>query len=281
MWKTSPVKKKPILMRGAVLVASLAEALILIGCSPASRPDAAPEAKKRVVSIAAASDLKFALDDVLASFQKKHTDIDARPTYGSSGNFFAQLSSRAPFDLYLSADVDYPRKLIEAGLAGKESEFVYAIGQIVVWTRKDSPLDVQGKGVEALRDERVRKIAIANPKHAPYGRAAEAALKQLGLYEEVKDKLVLGENVAQTAHFIDTGAADVGVISLSIALAPAMKDKGKFARIPRDAYPKMEQGGVILNWAQDRAAADAVRAYVIGPAGGEVLKKHGFTLPGE
>jgi molybdate transport system substrate-binding protein len=202
------VKKKPILMRGAVLVASLAEALILIGCSSASRPDAAPEAKKRVVSIAAASDLKFALDDVLASFQKEHTDIDARPTYGSSGNFFAQLSSRAPFDLYLSADVDYPRKLIEAGLAGKESEFVYAIGQIVVWTRKDSPLDVQGKGVEALRDERVRKIAIANPKHAPYGRAAEAALKQLGLYEEVKDKLVLGENVAQTAHFIDTGAAD-------------------------------------------------------------------------
>jgi molybdate transport system substrate-binding protein len=225
--------------------------------------------------------LKFALDDVLTSFHKEHADIEVRPTYGSSGNFFAQLSSRAPFDLYLSADIDYPRKLIEAGLAEKDSEFVYAIGQIVVWARKDLPLDVEPQGVQALRDDRVRKIAIANPKHAPYGRAAEAALKQLGVYEAVKDKLVLGENIAQTAQFIETGAADVGVISLSIALAPAMKDKGKYAQIPSDAYPKMEQGGVILKWAKDRAAVDEVRAYVIGPVGRDILQRHGFTLPGK
>jgi molybdate transport system substrate-binding protein len=281
MSKISPAQNKPAQMRGALLVASLAEAIVLVGCSSTSRSDATPAASKRVVSVAAASDLKFALDDVLATFQKEHADIEVRPSYGSSGNFFAQLSSRAPFDLYFSADVEYPRKLIEAGLAGRDSEFVYAVGQIVVWTRNDSPLDVESQGVEALRDQRVRKIAIANPKHAPYGRAAEAALKQLGVYEDVKDNLVLGENVAQTAHFIETGAADVGVISLSMALAPAMKDKGKFSRIPREAYPMMEQGGVILNWAQDRAAAASVRAYVIGPPGRDILKRHGFTLPGE
>jgi molybdate transport system substrate-binding protein len=252
----------------------------LAGCS-SSPPGASPATEKRAVSIAAASDLKFALDDILMTFRKEHPDIDVRSTYGSSGNFFAQLSSRAPFDLYLSADVHYPRKLIEAGLAEKKSEFVYAIGEIVVWTRKDSPLDVEGQGIDALRDERVRKIAIANPKHAPYGRAAEAALKQLGLYEAVKDKLVLGENIAQTAQFIETGAADVGVIALSIALAPAMKEKGKIGQISRDAYPRMEQGGVILKWAQDRTAADAVRSFVIGPAGRDILKRHGFTLPGE
>jgi molybdate transport system substrate-binding protein len=200
--------------------------------------------------------------------------------YGSSGNFFAQLSNRAPFDMYFSADMEYPRKLIEAGHADKRTEFLYAIGQIVVWAGASSPLDVETRGIEALLDERARKIAIANPEHAPYGRAAEAALRSLGVYEQVKDRLVLGENIAQTAQFVESGAADVGIIALSLAMAPAMQGKGRYWLVPLDAYPKMEQGGIILNWAKEREAAEDVCAFVTSAAGRTTLARYGFILPG-
>jgi molybdate transport system substrate-binding protein len=247
--------------------------VVLTSCG---RSASAPAAKPRKVSVAAASDLKFALDEIVATFEKAHPEIDVETTYGSSGNFFAQLSSRAPFDVYFSADIEYPRKLIDAGLADKNTEFQYAVGKIVVWTRKDSPLDVEAQGIQSLCGENVRKIAIANPAHAPYGRAAEAAFQQLGVYEQVKHKLVLGENIAQTAQFIESGSADVGVIALSLALAPAMQDQGKFWPVPLDAYSKMEQGGVILKWAQDREAAESLRAYVLGEEGRATLKRYGF-----
>ena len=161
-------------------------------------------ANERVVQVAAAADLRFALDEIIESFQRQHQDIKAQVTYGSSGNFFAQLSNRAPFDIYFSADVDYPRKLIEQGLAIKETEFLYAVGRIVVWAPRRSSLDLERLGIRALLDPAVRKIAIANPKHAPYGRAAEAAMRKLGVYEQVQERLVLGENIAQTAQFIET-----------------------------------------------------------------------------
>jgi molybdate transport system substrate-binding protein len=140
---------------------------------------------------------------------------------------------------------------------------------------------VEKLGVRALLDPGVRKIAIANPKHAPYGRAAEAALKKLEVYDQVKDRLVLGENVAQAAQFVETGAADAGVIALSLALAPTLREKGKYWEVPLDAYPRLEQGGVILSWARDRQAADALRAFVLGPEGKAVLRRYGFFLPGE
>jgi molybdate transport system substrate-binding protein len=248
----------------------------LAGCSPS-----APVATKHAVAIAAASDLKFALVEAIAGFKKENADIDVQVTYGSSGNFFAQLSSQAPFDLYLSADIEYPRKLIEAGHADRASEFEYAVGQIVVWAPKDSPLDVEGQGIQCLADESVRKISIANPEHAPYGRAASAAMKKLGLHDKVKDKLVLGENISQTAQFIESGGADVGIIALSLALAPKMVDKGKYSLIPQSAYPTMHQGGVILNWAQDRPSADKFCEYLKGPSGREILKRYGFVLPWE
>jgi molybdate transport system substrate-binding protein len=245
----------------------------LTGCGGSA---STPPAKPRRVTVAAASDLKYALDEIVVEFKKKHPDIEVETTYGSSGNFFEQLSSKAPFDLYFSADIAYPRKLIEAGLADQETEFQYAVGKIVVWARKDSPLDVEAQGIQSLCGEGVRKIAIANPVHAPYGRAAEAAFKQLGVYEQIKDKLVLGENIAQTAQFIESGSADVGVIALSLALAPAMKDQGKFWQVPLDSYPKIEQGGVILNWAQDREAAEALRAFVLSEEGRVTLRRYGF-----
>jgi molybdate transport system substrate-binding protein len=261
-------------------VAAMAGAALLLaglpGCSPAPEGPA-----ERVVSVAAAADLKFALDDLLAEFRRSRTDIQVKVTYGSSGNFFAQLSNRAPFDVFFSADVDYPRRLIDRGLAARESLFVYAVGHLVVWVRRDSPLDVEKLGAQALLDPRVKKVAIANPRHAPYGRAAEAALKKWEVYDQVKDRLVYGENVAQTAQFVETGAADVGLVALSLALAPGLRDKGRYWQVPLDAYPRLEQGGVILGSARDRAAADALRAFVTGAEGKAVLRRYGFFLPGE
>ena len=233
------------------------------------------------VSVAAASDLKYALDELIVEFEKAHPNIDVEPTYGSSGNFFAQLSNKAPFDIFLAADIDYPRKLIEQGQAVKESEFMYAIGHLVVWVRNESPLDVTGLGVQALVDPGVRKIAIANPKHAPYGRAAEAALKHLEVYGQVQDRLVLGENIAQAALFVESGAADVGIIALSLAMAPAMKEKGRYWSVPLDAYPRLEQGGAILNWARDRDATNAFRSFMTSEKGRNTLRRYGFQLPGE
>lgn len=237
-------------------------------------------ANERVVQVAAAADLRFALDEIIESFQRQHQDIKAQVTYGSSGNFFAQLSNRAPFDIYFSADVDYPRKLIEQGLAIKETEFLYAVGRIVVWAPQQSSLDLERLGIRVLLDPAVRKIAIANPKHAPYGRAAEAAMRKLGVYEQVQERLVLGENIAQTAQFIQTGAADIGIIALGLALAPALRDEGRYWEVPLDAYPRMDQGGVILPWAKDMAAARALRAFVLGPEGRDILRRYGFFLPG-
>jgi molybdate transport system substrate-binding protein len=249
---------------------------LLAGCS------VGPGTQKpgREVRVAAAADLQFAFHELAAAFQKQNPGIKVTPTYGSSGNFFAQLSNDAPFDLFLSADTDYPRKLVEQGKAVKGSEFVYAVGHLVVWVPASSKLDVAKLGMRALTDPAAKKVAIANPKHAPYGRAAEAAMKKLGVYDEVKDRLVLGENVAQAAQFAESGAADVGVIALSLALAPTMRDKGRYAEVPLDAYPRLAQGGVLLSWAKDREAAEALRDFLTSAEGRAILNQYGFLPPG-
>ncbi len=239
------------------------------------------EGAVRMVRVAAAADLKFAMHEVITRFEKMTPGAKVTPTYGSSGNFYAQLTNRAPFDIYFSADVEYPRKLAEAGLTLTESQFDYAIGQIVVWVRNDSPLDVQALGIEALAQPSVRKIAIANPEHAPYGRAAEAAMKSLGIHDRVADRLVLGENIAQTAQFVESGAADIGIIALSLALAPAMKEKGRYWTVPLESYPTLEQAGVILSWAKDMDATQHFKAFATGTDGRAILKQFGFVLPGD
>ena len=231
--------------------------------------------------IAAAADMKFALDEVLAEFRKAHPEHDAKPTYGSSGTLFAQLDNGAPFDLFLSADGKFPRQLIERGKAEKDSLFFYAIGHLVVWVPKDSKLDVAALGVKTLLDASVRKVAIANPEVAPYGAAAVAALKKLGVQEAVSAKLVLGENVAQAAQFVESGAADAGVISLSLALAPKMREAGRYWEVPVDAFPKLEQAGVIRAGAANRAGAAQLREFLTSPAGRDILRRYGFVLPDE
>jgi molybdate transport system substrate-binding protein len=235
----------------------------------------------REVRVAAAADLKFALDEAASEFQAKNPGIAVTVTYGSSGTLFAQLTNDAPFDLFLSADIDYPRKLAGQGKAVQDSEFTYAVGHLVVWVPNGSKLDLDKLGIRAVADPSVKKVAIANPKTAPYGRAAEAAVKSLGVYDQVKDRLVVGENIAQAAQFVESGAADVGLIALSLALAPNMKDKGRYWPVPLDAYPRLEQGGVILTGAKDADAARALRAFLTGAEGRAILKRYGFTLPGE
>jgi molybdate transport system substrate-binding protein len=231
------------------------------------------------VTVAAAADLKFAFDDLVAQFQQAHPDIAVRVTYGSSGNFLHQLENHAPFDLFLSADVEYPRRLAAEGLALRESEFVYAVGHLVLWARQDSRLDLDNLGTKVLLDPSVRKIAIANPKYAPYGRAAEAALRSLDIYEGVQERLVFGDNVAQAAQFVQSGAADVGIIGLSQALAPTLRSEGRYCDVPADAYPCMEQGGIILSWVRDREAAEALRAFIVGTKGRAILSRYGFSSP--
>jgi len=194
--------------------------------------------------------------------------------YGSSGNYFAQIQSGAPFDVFLSADVEYPRKLAALGIGAKDSIFTYAVGRLVVWVPANSRLDP----ATALRDPSVKLIAIANPKHAPYGRAAEAALRSMGVWDTVQSRLVLGENIAQTLQFVQSGAADAGVVALSLALAPAMQGQGRYWEIPLDSYPRMEQGGIIL---KDSAGARELRAVLLSEVGRRILKRYGFYLPNE
>lgn len=252
--------------------------ILLLIAALASAPIRA-EGTARPLLIAAAADLRFALDEVLAEFRRAHPGHDARPAYGSSGTLFAQLDNGAPFDLFLSADVKLPRQLIERGRAGEDTLFLYAIGHLVVWVPRDSQLDVARLGARALLDPSVRKVAIANPEVAPYGAAAVAALKHLGVHEAVRGRLVLGENAAQAAQFLQSRAADAGVISLSLALAPGMRDAGRWWEVPADSHPRLEQAGVIRTGAANRAGALALREFLTAPAGRAILQRHGFTPP--
>jgi molybdate transport system substrate-binding protein len=231
------------------------------------------------LTVAAAADLKFAFDELVAGFHTNQPAIKVKVSYGSSGNFYAQLQNQAPFDLYFSADIEYPRKLAQTGHALDTNVFLYAVGRIVVWTPKTSPVDVERLGIQSLSAPSVKKIAIANPKHAPYGVAAVAAMKSLKVYEKAGPRLVFGENIAQTAQFVQSGAADIGIIALSLAIAPQMRDSGRHWEIPLDAYPRMEQGGIILNGTKEAAAARAFRDFVLDEHGRAVLKRHGFFLP--
>ncbi len=242
--------------------------LALFGAGCASHPAA------QKITIAAAADLNFAMPEIARQFRAARRAVEWEIAYGSSGNFFAQISNGAPFDVFLSADVEYPRKLAAAGVGMGNSVFTYAVGRLVVWVPAASPLDP----ATALGEPAVKHVAIANPQHAPYGRAAQAALRSLGLYASVEPKLVFGENIAQTLQFVESGAADAGIVALSLALAPAERARGRYWEIPLDAYPRMEQGGIIL---KDSQPAREFRAFLLSAGGRRILKQYGFFVPGE
>ena len=227
------------------------------------------------LKIAAAADLKFAMPQLISEFKAENPSVDVQAVYGSSGNFYAQILANAPFDLFLSADRSYPDKLIEQGHSLDLKTFVYGSGQLVVWVPSKSKLDFQKKGMKALLDSSVKKISIANPRFAPYGRTAEEALQKVGILSKIKSKLVLGDNVVQAAQFVESGAADVGIIALSLALAPEMASQGRFWLVPDVDYSKMQQAGIILRSAQ-KVEATKFRDFIVGPKGQAILKRAGI-----
>jgi molybdate transport system substrate-binding protein len=229
------------------------------------------------INVAAAADLQFAMQDIAARFRKE-TGKTVKVTYGSSGNFFQQLQNGAPFDLFFSANLDYPRKLEAAGLAEPDSLYQYARGKIVLWVPNSSKLDIK-QGLRSLLDPSISKVAIANPQHAPYGQAAVAALKGEGLYDRVSPKFVLGENISQASSFVASGAAEAGIIALSLAFSPNLKTAGRFYEIPGTEYPSIEQACVILKSSTGKDAARAFLNYVKTPAIGELLRGYGFDVP--
>jgi molybdate transport system substrate-binding protein len=229
------------------------------------------------IRVAAAADLKFAMSELAADFEKR-TGTSVSVTYGSSGNFFSQIQSGAPFDVFFSADIEYPKKLEAAGLAESGTIYEYALGRLVIWTPVDSKLDVAKQGWGILLDVSVQKIAIANPEHAPYGRAAVAALKKAGIYESVKARLVYGENISQAAQFVQSGNAQAGILALSLAVSPAMID-GKRWEIPADMHPPIVQAALVLKNAKNKEATLNFLNYVKSEKGRAILAKYGFTLP--
>jgi molybdate transport system substrate-binding protein len=231
------------------------------------------------LKIAAAADLTFAFSDVGASFQKQTGNV-VKFAYGSSGNFFAQIQNGAPFDLFFSADVGYPQKLEAAGLTVPGTIYEYASGKLVMWVPNGSKLDL-GRGLAALLDPGIRKIAIANPLHAPYGAAAVDAMRHDRVYEKVKAKLVLGENISQTAQFVQSGNADVGLLALSLAVAPAMKDKGRYVEVPTQDYPPIIQAAVIIKSSRNKELANQFLKFMKEPETVKLMERYGFSVPKE
>jgi molybdate transport system substrate-binding protein len=256
----------------ARLLPPLAAAALLAGLA-APLPAVAAA---RTLSIAAAANLKPAMDELERSFEAANPGVDVAVTAGASGAFFAQVRNGAPFDLLFSADREYPAKLVGEGLGG--GEVVYAVGRLVVWTPGGSPIDVARRGLRALADPAVRRIAVANPAIAPYGRAAMAALEAAGVLEDVRERLVLGQSVAQAAQFAASGAADAALLPASLALAPALAG-GRVHPVPPGTYPRLEQSAVVLSRARDPSLAREFLAFVTGPAGRELLARAGYDLP--
>ena len=231
------------------------------------------------LSVAAASDLQFVFPELARQFEAK-TGNKVKVSFGSSGNFATQIKNGAPFDLFFSADITYPKDLELAGLIEPGTLYKYARGKIVLWAQRDSRIDLS-KGLSVLLDPAIHKIAIANPQHAPYGRAAVAAMQHENIYDKVKEKLVVGENVSQTAQFVQSGNADVGIIALSLSLGEAMRSAGKYQVIPITDYPAIEQACAILKTSQHKQAAREFLTFIKSKAVANLLSTAGFTAPAE
>jgi molybdate transport system substrate-binding protein len=263
------VRSSFALVCGALAVARIAGAEIEHRKSKIENPAS--------VAIAAASDLVFCLPALHAEFAKSEPRIAVRLTTGSSGNFFAQITNGAPYDVFLSADLSYPRALIAAGAADEASLTLYGIGRLVLWTTHPD-LDPTAGPAAFVRSPLVRRLALANPAHAPYGRAARETLEKLGVWVEVQPKLVLGDNIAQAAQFVETGHADAGIIALALVLG-APRRAGRWAEIPTALHAPLEQGAVLTTRGAANPAAARYLAFLRTPAARAVFERYGFRLP--
>lgn len=230
--------------------------------------------------VVAAADLQFALTEIADAF-KKETKREVKLSFGSSGNFFRQIQQGAPFQMYLSADEQFVFDLADKGLTADRGK-LYAVGRIVIIAPHGSPLKADGMLTDlkaALADGRVKKFAIANPEHAPYGRRAEEALRHLRLWDSVKDRLVLGENVSQAAQFAMAGGAQGGIIAYSLALSESVSKLGAYALIDDKTHQPLRQQMVLLKNAGE--TAKAFYDYMQSPSARVIMRRYGFVLPGE
>lgn len=237
---------------------------------------AAP-ARAEKITIAAAADLKFALDEIVAGFRKSHPADEIQVSYGSSGKFQTQIQQGAPYDLFFSADISFPRQLARLGLAASEVK-PYAVGRIVLWSAGQDAAKIT---LASLADSRFKRIAIANPKHAPYGKRAEEALRAAGVWESVRSRLVLGESVAQAAQFVQSGNAQAGIIALSLALSPELTKKGGYVLIPDTLHQPLEQGYIITRRGGEKTLAATFSDYMDSKPARGIMTKYGFVLPGQ
>ena len=238
---------------------------------------AAGAAQAEKVTIAAAADLKFAMDEIVAHFKEENPKDEINVIYGSSGKFHTQIQQGAPYDLYFSADIAFAEQLVKAG-HGASKVIPYAFGRIVLWSQS---MDASKMTLDSLTDPKIARIAIANPKHAPYGKRAEEALRATKLWDTVERKLVYGENIAHTAQFVQTGNAQVGIIALALALNPALADKGGYWLIPENLHAPLAQGFIITKRAAGNAGARRFADYMKSKAARATMTRYGFVLPGE
>jgi len=232
------------------------------------------------ITVAAAADLNYALTELGKRFESE-TGTKVVVSFGSSGNLFSQIQNGAPFDLFFSADEDYPKKLAAMGVVDAATVRTYAVGHLVLWVPANSPLDPEKLRMELLTRPEVARIALANPQHAPYGRAAMATLEHYGMKDGVARKLVYGENVSQAAQFVQSGNAQAGLIALSLAKSPAMASSGKYWEIPSDAYPELRQAAVVVSGSHQKKLARAFLDFVLSPEGTAILRKFGLTPPSQ
>ena len=231
------------------------------------------------ISVAAAADLTYCLDDINAAFKKTHPDAEIKVSSGSSGKFDTEIKNGAPFEVFLSADSGYPNDLVKAGFADEKSLTTYAVGRLVLWTTHPETVDVS-QGLEILRkDEPVKKLAVANPEHAPYGRAAKQALEHDKLWEAVQSRVVLGDNIGQTAQFVATGNADAGIVALSLVVAGPFAKVGKWQEIPVEKYAPLEQVVMLTKKGADNPAAKAYLEFLRTPEARAIFDRFGFRLP--
>ncbi len=237
-------------------------------------------AAKAQIRVAAAADLQPVLPPILAQFEQA-TGVQAEATYQASAMLTTEIENGAPFDVFLSADLSYPKRLIDAGVADaagsadSTTPITYAMGTLVLWERKNAHLPPPS--LELLRSAALQRLAIANPDRAPYGRAAIATLRNLKLYDALKPRLVTAENIAQTAQFADSGNADAGLISLTSALTPRLRAEGTYFVIPRELYPPIAQGAVIVSSTKQRPAVHKLLDFLLSPAVQAELARSGLT----
>lgn len=236
-----------------------------------------PAVHAEKITVVAAADLKFALDEIVMAFKQVHPADQVTVIYGSSGKFHTQIQQGAPYDMYFSADIGFPRKLAKAGLAAS-AVTPYAFGRIVLWSAN---LNAGQMTLASLTDPKIARVAIANPKHAPYGKRAEEALRASGLWEKIEPKLVYGENIAHTAQYVLTGNAQVGVIALSLAVNPELASKGGYWLIPDTLHEPLEQGFIITKRAKGNTLAKQFADYMGSKTARSVMRRYGFVLPDE